>query len=79
MTTRCRLLCHDLDWAQNFLAAIWPLIEIIGSLVFNRTVSWLLGGPKSEPLLVSQQIIAKAYAYLLHKFLIGKGIPENNP
>ena len=36
---RCRLLCHDLDSAENFLATIWPLIEILRSFVI------LIGAP----------------------------------
>ena len=33
LTTPCRLLCHYLPAAQNVLATIWPLIEILRSLV----------------------------------------------
>ena len=33
VTTPCRLLCHYLSAAQNFLTTIWPLIEILRSLV----------------------------------------------
>ena len=33
VTTPCRLLCHYLLAAQNFLATIWPVIEILLSLV----------------------------------------------
>ena len=33
VTTPCRLLCHYLPAAQNFLATIWPLIEILRSFV----------------------------------------------
>ena len=38
MTTPCPLLCHYLPAAQNFLATIWPLIEILRSLVTCRNV-----------------------------------------
>ena len=33
VTTPCRLLCHYLPATQNFLATIWPLIEILRSLM----------------------------------------------
>jgi len=37
VTTPCRLLCRYLSPAQNFLATIWPLIEILRSLVVQCT------------------------------------------
>ena len=39
MTTPCRLLCHYLPAAHNFLATIWPLIEIVRSLVCDGLVA----------------------------------------
>ena len=36
VTTLCRLLCHYLACGADFLATIWPLIEILRSLVSYR-------------------------------------------